>query len=55
MWLGPPAMNRKMTDFALAGLCGGFGASGLADCAQRSLLRQHGAESQCAETAEGVA
>jgi hypothetical protein len=28
MWLGPPTMNRKMTDFALGGMCGAFGASG---------------------------
>jgi hypothetical protein len=27
-WLGPPSMNRKMTDFALAGKCVGFGANG---------------------------
>ena len=29
-WLGPPAMNRKITDLALAlsGMCGGLGASG---------------------------
>ena len=26
----PPLMNRKMTDFAFAGKCGGFGASGSA-------------------------
>ena len=29
IWLGAPTMNRKMTDFALAGKCGGFAASGL--------------------------
>src|SRR5260221_14297412 len=30
MWLGPPDMNRKTTDFALAlsGICGVFAASG---------------------------
>src|SRR5581483_10952618 len=28
MWLGPPAMVRKMQALALAGRCGGFGASG---------------------------
>ena len=27
-WLGPPAMNRKMTRFALAAKCGCRGASG---------------------------
>ena len=27
-WLGPPAMNRKMTDFALAGMWAGLGARG---------------------------
>ena len=27
-WLGPPSMNRKMTDLAFAGNCGFFGASG---------------------------
>ena len=25
IWLGPPTMNRKMTDLALPGKCGGFG------------------------------
>ena len=30
-WLGPPAMNRKMTARALAGWCGGLGASGIGD------------------------
>ena len=29
-WLGPPSMNRKMTDFALAGKCGFLGLSGSA-------------------------
>src|SRR5947209_12386176 len=29
MWLGPPYMYRKMTDFAFAAWCGFFGASGL--------------------------
>ena len=29
-WLGPPFMNSQMTDLALAGKCGGRGASGLA-------------------------
>ena len=28
MWLGPPSMNRKMTDFAFALKCGFFGANG---------------------------
>src|SRR5439155_22744990 len=28
MWLGPPAMNRKMTDSAFAALGGNFAASG---------------------------
>src|SRR5438105_4508755 len=27
-WLGPPYMNRKMHDFALAAKCGDLGASG---------------------------
>src|SRR5205814_4549656 len=29
MWLGPPSMKRKITLFALAAKCDGFGASGL--------------------------
>src|SRR4051794_4542721 len=36
MWLGPPYMNRKITLFAFAGKCPGFGASGLADLAADS-------------------
>ena len=43
-WLGPPAINRKMTDFALA----------VAAAALRALLVQHRRERQAAETAEGV-
>ena len=31
IWLGPPVMNRKMHRLALAVICGGFAASGLAD------------------------
>src|SRR4029079_11640135 len=30
IWLGPPAIIRKMTDLAFAGKCRHFGASGLA-------------------------
>src|SRR5260221_13921544 len=33
IWLGPPAIMRKITDFALAGKCGGFGARGLSAAA----------------------
>src|SRR5262245_37328524 len=33
-WLGPPAMNRKMTARALAGRWGGFAASGSAGAAR---------------------
>src|SRR5688572_27163918 len=29
IWLGPPAIMRKMTDLAFAGKCGGLAASGL--------------------------
>src|SRR2546425_11670890 len=28
MWLGPPTMKRKITDFALGAKCGGLAASG---------------------------
>src|SRR5262249_26949877 len=35
-WLGPPAMNRKMTARALAGRWGGLGASGSAAPARAS-------------------
>src|SRR5258708_22171420 len=27
-WLGPPSTNTQITDLALGGKCGGFGASG---------------------------
>src|SRR5262245_23026417 len=35
MWLGPPAVNRKMTDLAFASRGGGLAASGLAVLAPR--------------------
>ena len=54
-WLGPPAMNRKMTDLALAGRCGGLAASGFAVAGPRLLLAQQRRQRQAAEAAEGVA
>ena len=60
-WLGPPAMNRKMTDLALAGMMGRLAASGLAavdEPARTALascsLEQRG-QGQPAEAAERVA
>src|SRR5205085_8133238 len=45
-WLGPPSMNRKMTDFAVGVWWGFFGASG--SCATRGAARseEHTSELQ---------
>ena len=47
-------MNTKMTAFAFAGMCGGFGASGLYSRRLRLLLRHHRRERQRTDAAEAV-
>ena len=54
-WLGPPAMNRKMTAFAFGAKCGGFGASGLTRRRRLRIALQQRAEGHRAEADAAVA
>ena len=54
-WLGPPSMNRKMTDFAVGAWCGVFGASGFATPAASRAIASRSAcrAARCAQAAAG--
>ncbi len=61
MWLGPPYMNRKMTDLALGAKCGGLAAKWVAVLRFRSIglgeeavARQHRSEGRRTETTAGL-
>jgi hypothetical protein len=50
-WLGPPSMNRKMTDFAFAGKCGVLGASGSVGSGERGASAPRVSSADSAESA----